>query len=102
MFTKEKKLTVYDSNSELYNEYLEIYYDQYVGISDVKKRKFGHKYDPKELFLDEYDYSVRTEKSSDEEESTDKKESTDKEEYVDLSDMPPLEVDEEEVKKEKD
>ena len=51
----------------------------------LKKRKLGDKYDPKNLFLEGYDYLVWSES---------------KEESVDLSDMPPLEVDEE-VKEEK-
>ena len=55
----------------------------------------GSKYDSKNLFFEGYDCSVWSEN---EEESLDKKESTDKEESVDLSDMPPLEGDEEEVR----
>ena len=66
-------------------------------LSDAKKRKLGDKYDPKNLFLEGYDYLVWSENK---EESTDKEETNDKEESVDLSDMPPLEGDEE-VKEEK-
>ena len=47
------------------------------------KEKSGSKYDPRDLFLDGYDYTVRSEN---EEESTD------------VPPMPPLEGDEEEVK----
>ena len=56
--TKDKKATLYNNASELYNEYLENYYDQYMDLSDAKKRKFDDMYDPEELFLEEYDYSV--------------------------------------------
>ena len=48
---KRKKTTVYDNASELYNEYLEIYFDEYKALSDVKKRNLGNKYDPINLFL---------------------------------------------------
>ena len=47
------------------------------------------KYDPERLFLEGYDYSVWSEN---------KEESTDKEESVELSDILPLEGDEEEVR----
>ena len=86
--TLEKK-TVYDNASELYNEYLEIYFNQYMTLSDAKKRTFGKKYDPENLFLEEHDYSLRSEN---------KEESTDKEESIDFSDMPPQGGDEEEVR----
>ena len=78
---------MYDNASELYNEYLEIYFAQYMALPDVEKRKVGNKYDPKNLFLEGYDYSVRSE---------------DKKELTDIPPMPPLEGDEEEVKEEKD
>ena len=58
-------------------------------LSDAKKRKLGDKYDPESLFLETYDYSVWSEN---------KEEATDKEDSEDLSDMPPLEGDEEEVR----
>ena len=35
--TKDKKATVYDNALKLYNEYLEIYLNQYMTISDAKK-----------------------------------------------------------------
>ena len=52
-------------------------------LSDVKKRKLGDKYDPKKLFLEGCDYRVWSET---------------KEESTDVSPMPPLEDDEEEVR----
>ena len=32
-------MSVPDNASELYNEYLEIYFDQYMGLSDAKKKE---------------------------------------------------------------
>ena len=84
--TKEKTKAVYNNASELYNGYLEIYFNQYMTLSDATKRKLGYKYDPRRLFLEGYDYSVR---------SGSKDEFTDKEESADLSDIPRLEGDEE-------
>ena len=51
---------MYDA-SELYNEYLEIYFDEYKALSSAKKRKLGNKYDPINLFLEAYDYDVEFE-----------------------------------------
>ena len=72
--TKDTKATVYDNTSELYNVYLEIYFDQYMSLSDAKERKLGKQCDSKTLFIDGYNYSVLSEI---EEESTDKEELTD-------------------------
>ena len=83
--TKEKK-TVYNNVSELYNEYLEIYFNQYMTLSDAKKWTLGDKYNLESLFLKGYYYNVWSEN---------KGQSTDKEKSVDLSDMPPLEGDKE-------
>ena len=80
---------MYDTASELYNVFLEIYHDKYNKFPDAKKRKLDDKYNPKNFFLDGYDYSVSSENEG---------KSTDKEEFEDLSRMPPLEGDEEEVK----
>ena len=84
-----KKTNVHDTASELYNEFLEIYHDKYNKFFDAKKRQLGDKYDPKELFLDGYDYSVWSENNE---------ESADKEESTDVPPMPPLVSDEEEEK----
>ena len=70
-------------SSKLYNNFLEIYYDQYNELSDAKKRKLGNNYDPETFFLKGHDYSGLVENK---EESTDKEELADKEEYVDLFD----------------
>ena len=70
---KDKKATAYDNASELYNEYLEIYFTRYMTISDAKK---------KESWV-----IIMILKN--------KKEWTDEEESVDLSNMSPLAGDEE-------
>ena len=54
-----------------------------------------NKYEPKNLFLKGYDYSMWSE------ESTDKEKLTDKDESTDIPPMPPLDDDKEEVKEEK-
>ena len=81
---------MYNNASELYDKYLEICYDQYMALSEARKKKLGNKYDPKNVFLKGYDYRVWLE------------ELTDKEESTDIPPMPPLplEGDEEEVKEE--
>ena len=68
---------MYIKSSKLYNNFLEIHYDQYNELSDATKINLDN-YDPECLFL--------------------KEESTDKEQSVDISDMTPLEGNEEEVK----
>ena len=57
-------------------------------------KKMNSKYKPKELFIKGYDYNDWYKNV----EQSDKEESSDKEETVNLSDMSPLECDEEEVK----
>ena len=42
--------------SGIYNMYLEPYFDQYMDLSDNKKRKLGNKYDSGNLFLETYNY----------------------------------------------
>ena len=46
---------MYNNASELYNEYLEIYFDEYKALSGSHKRNLGNKYDPTNLFLETYD-----------------------------------------------
>ena len=75
----------------MYNDYLKIYFDQYMALSDAKKRKLGNKYDPVNLFLvDAYNYDNWFEN----EEQSDTTRKSDKEEF----DMSSLENDKEEVK----
>ena len=88
--TKEKKATVYDNASELYNEYSKSYFAEYKTLSDAKKWKLGNKYDP--IYLETYNYDVWFENK----ESTDTiSRKSDKQKFVNLSIMPPLEGDEE-------
>ena len=49
---------MYDTASELYNDFLGIYYHKYYELSDDKRKNIESKYEAKELFVDEYDYSV--------------------------------------------
>ena len=55
--TQKEKKNVYDTFSELYNNLLERYFDEYYDLSDAKRIKIGAKYDPANLALDEYDYN---------------------------------------------
>ena len=75
-----------DTASELYNDYLETYYDKHNKFSDAKKRELDHKCNSQILFLDNYNYSLWSENE---------------EEFEDLPSIPPLGGDEEEVKKRK-
>ena len=43
---------MYDNVSELYNEYLETYFDEYNTLSDAQERELHDKYDPIDLFLE--------------------------------------------------
>ena len=70
---------MYYISSELYNNFLEIYYDEFIELQDAKKRRLGNNYDPKNLFLKGYDYSVL---SKNKEELDDKEKSVDF--FVDL------------------
>ena len=74
---------MYNKALELYNDLLETYFDEYFELSDAKRKKIEPKYEPSKLFLEAYNYDARFEK----------------EKSVDLSDMPALESDEEEVKR---
>ena len=73
--TKDKKTTVYDNFSELYNEYLGIYFNQYMTLSDAKKESWVIIEIRKNWFIDGCYYS---EWSKNEEGSTVKEESTNK------------------------
>ena len=42
---------MYDAGSELYNNLLETYFDEYYILSDAERKKLKLKYDPKKLFL---------------------------------------------------
>ena len=91
---------MYDKASDLYNDLLAIYFNEYNQLSVAKRNKMKHKYDPIKLFLETCNYDVwfENEKSTDKEELSDTTRKSDKKDSVDLSDMPALEGDEE-VKK---
>ena len=92
--SKKKKANVYDTALELYNWIARTYLYEYYYLSDAERKKWITNIN-QNINLKGYDYTAW---SKNEEESTDKEELTNKEESVDLSEMPPLEGDEEEVK----
>ena len=121
MKTKAKKKTVYNNAKKLYSKLLSIYYDDYNDITDEEKEKMGEKYNPKNLLLkgQKFIELKKEEKSKSQPEETivervklrkqkeDDKDfldmslpstNDDSDEFIDISDMPPLESDEEEVK----
>ena len=82
-------MNVYEVASELHNELFETYFEECNELSDGKRKNIELKYDLTNLFLKTFNYDLWFEN---------KEEATDKEEFVDLSGMPPLEGDEEEVR----
>ena len=50
--TKRIKINVYDTASELYNNFPGIYYHKYYELSDDKRNKIESKYDCKDLLFD--------------------------------------------------
>ena len=92
--TKKKKTNVYDTASAFYHDLLETPFDEYYDLPDAERTNMEHRYKPKKLFLEAYNYDdwFENEKSTD---TTSRK--SDKEEPVDLSNIPPppLEGDEE-------
>ena len=92
---KERKTNVDDNASELYKEYLEIQFGDYKTLSDAKK-VLGNKYNSINLFFESYNYEIWFEN---EESTVITSRKSDKEESIDVSDMSPLEGDEE-VKRE--
>lgn len=44
-------MSVYDNTSGLNNEFIEIYFDEFVALLHADKRKLVNKYDPTNLFL---------------------------------------------------
>ena len=121
MKTKAKKKTVYNNAKKLYSKLLSIYYDDYNDITDEEKEKMSEKYNPKNLLLkgQKFIELKKEEKSKSQPEETivervklrkqkeDDKDfldmslpstNDDSDEFIDISDMPPLESDEEEVK----
>ena len=55
---KERKKILYGNASELYQDYLEICFNQYMPFSGAKKRKLHNKYDPTNLFFETHHYDA--------------------------------------------
>ena len=49
-------MSVYDNTSGLNNEFIEIYFDEFVALLHADKRELVNKYDPTNLFLETYNY----------------------------------------------
>ena len=81
---------MYDEALDLCNDLLEIYFKEYNELSDAKRNKMKHKYNPTKSFLETCSYHVWFEN----EELSDTTRKSDNEESVDLSDLPPLKGDE--------
>ena len=58
---------MHENASGIYNEYLEIYFNEYKALSDAQTKMLGEKYDPINLLLETYIYDIWSEN----EESTD-------------------------------
>ena len=48
---------MYNRDSQLHNDLLQTYFDEYYDLSDSKRTKMDPKSDPANLKLDEYGYS---------------------------------------------
>ena len=83
---------MYNTVSQLYNGLLGICFDKNNELSDPKRNKINHKYEPKKVSFKTYNYDLwpENEKPSDTTRKSDKKESAN---FVDLSETPSLEVD---------
>ena len=81
---------VYDTASELYNKFLDKYFDEYYDF-EKEKENLGFKFKPVNLKLKGYDYGKLHNEISDDDYKEEK--------FIDISDIPSLEGDEEEVKK---
>ena len=75
---------MYNTASELCNDLLGIYFDEYCELPDAKRKTVESKYDPDKLFLKTYNYDAWFEN----EDSSDKGESTDEKGSIDLP--PPI------------
>ena len=47
---------MYDTASELYNDFLGIYFDEYSELPDTKRNEMESKYDLNNLFPERYNY----------------------------------------------
>ena len=110
---------MYKSVKNLFNSLLSIYYNDYNNIPDEEKEKMGEKYNPSNLLVKGHRFIES--KKEDKEKSKSRPEETiaekvklrrqtvdddisslevdDSDEFIDIPDMPPLEGNEEEVRK---
>ena len=51
---ENKKANVNNIASELYDDLLEFYFDQYMALKEAKTKKLSSKYDPNNSFLETY------------------------------------------------
>ena len=82
---------MYDKASDLYYDLLATHFNEHNELSDAKRNTIKHKYDPKNIFLETYNFDIWFEN----EELSDTTIKNDKEVSVGLSDVSPLESDEE-------
>ena len=77
---EKKKVNVYNKASDLHNDLLAIYFNEYNELPDAQRNKMEHKYDPTKLFLETYNYVAwfENKESIDKEESTDTTRKSDK------------------------
>ena len=54
---KREEINAYGTASELYNEMLRIYCDEYNDLSNAKRKEMDVKYDTVNLTLNTYDYT---------------------------------------------
>ena len=84
---------MHDTVLEIYNKFLDNYFDEYYDLEKEIKEKLGYKFKPINLKIKGHDYAkLHNETSNDYYDDYDDYE---EEEYIDLSDMPLLESDEE-------
>ena len=90
---KKEKIKVFDTDSELYNKFLDKYFDEYYDLEGEEKEELGFKFMPINLNINGNDCNQFYKKISDDDSDSDV--------FIDISDIPPLEGDEEEVKERK-
>ena len=77
---------MYDKSSELYNDWIVIYFDKSNDLSVTTRKKVNPEYNPDNLRLDSYEYENWYEEDSD-----DSKIKNEEKELDDLLPIPPLE-----------
>ena len=84
---------MFDTDSELYNKFLDKYFDEYYDLEGEEKEELDFKFMPINLNINGNDCNQFYKKISDDHYDSDV--------FIDISDIPPLEGDEEEVKERK-